>query len=256
MKSFLCAVSFLTRFPVSPNSVYKAEDVGRSSFYFPLVGAILGGLQLLAVKGFELTGVSFEAGFKPVLAAVLLLIINVLATGALHFDGLADMADGFGGGLDKENVLRIMRDHVIGTYGGIALTLLIVLKVTAIASLLENAETQKFLIIAPLLGRWATVPLGKFMPYARNSDGLGNSVTDFVGWRELCGATLIAAVIIFYLADWRISLLIWILVMLMTFYIARKCLQKIGGVTGDTLGANTEICEALVLLTAGFYHIK
>lgn len=253
MKSFLCAISFLTRFPISPNLIFEAKDVGKASIYFPLVGAILGSLQFVAVKGFEFAGLTFETTFKAILLAILLLIINTLATGALHFDGLADMADGFGGGLDKENVLRIMRDHVIGTYGGMALILLILLKVTAIASLIQNSETQKFLIIAPMLGRWATVPLGKFMPYARSSGGLGNSITDFVGWRELFGATLISAAILFYLADWRISLISGAFTILTTLYIAKICIKKIGGVTGDTLGANTEICEAFVLLIGVFW---
>lgn len=252
MKSLVCAISFLTRFPVPQSFIFDAKDVGKATVFFPLVGAILGGLQFLVVKTLEFAGVSFETTLKAVLLAIVLLIINAFATGALHFDGLADMADGFGGGLDKKNVLRIMRDHVIGTYGGTALILLLLLKVTAIAALVQNSETHKFLFIAPMLGRWATVPLGKFMPYARKSGGLGNSVTDFVGWQELIGATFISALALFYFIDWRISLIIWAFVVLMTFYIARLCMKKIGGVTGDTMGANTEVCEALVLMLAVF----
>ncbi|MEO6589774.1 MAG: adenosylcobinamide-GDP ribazoletransferase, partial [Pyrinomonadaceae bacterium] len=174
-------------------------------------------------------------------------------TGALHFDGLADMADGFGGGRDKESVLRIMRDSLIGSYGGSALILLILLKTMAIAALIKTPETQKFLIFAPALGRWATVPLGKFMPYARKSGGLGASVTDFVGWKELFGATA-ASSLIFFLTDVKTALTCSLVVILLTILNARMCLKKIGGVTGDTMGANTEICEAFVLLAAVFLN--
>jgi adenosylcobinamide-GDP ribazoletransferase len=252
MKRFLCAIAFLTRFPIPPSYNFGAEDVGKSTLFFPLVGIGLGAVQLAFLQLLKFGGVSFDTNLKAILAAILLLIINALATGALHFDGLADMADGFGGGCDKEKILLIMRDSLIGSYGATALILLILLKVTAIAALIQTPDAQKFLILAPMFGRWATVPFGKFMPYARTSGGLGNSVTDYVGWTEIFGATLIVLGAIFFLSDWKNSLICWLIVCLTTVYVARLCLKKIGGVTGDTLGANTEICEAFVLLTAVF----
>lgn len=253
MKRFLCAVAFLTRIPVSPKFVFNAEDVGKSTAFFTIVGAMLGAVQLLAIKLFEFGGMRFDTNLKAILGAILLLIINALLTGALHFDGLADMADGFGGGRDKESVLRIMRDSVIGSYGATALILMILLKVTAIAALIQNTDTQIFLIFAPAFGRWATVPLGKFMPYARNTDGLGAAVTDFVGWTEFFGATLTLS-LIFFLTDFNTAVVCWLAVIFLTILNARICLRKIGGVTGDTLGANTEICEAAVLLAAVFLN--
>jgi cobalamin synthase len=118
--------------------------------------------------------------------------------------------------------------------------------------LIENGEAWKFLIIAPVFGRWATVPLGKFMLYARASGGLGASVTDYVGWTELVGASVITAILTFALLDWRGGLVCWLIVILLTLFNARMCRRKIGGITGDTMGANTEICEASILLTAVF----
>ena len=218
--------------------------------FFPLVGAIIGAIQIIVFYIFQST--ARESDLRAVLAAILVVIGGAFITGALHFDGLADMADGFGGGRDKENVLRIMRDSLIGSYGATALILLILLKVAAIAALLETKEAWKFLIIAPLFGRWATVPLGKFMPYARKSGGLGASVTDYVGWTELGGATIITAAISFALVDWKSNLICWSAVIFLTTLNARMCRKKIGGITGDTMGANTEICEAFVLLTAVF----
>ena len=252
IKRFLCAISFLTRIPISPNLVFEAKDVGRATLLFPLIGAVIGLTQVIGLKTFELNNIALNSSIKAALVAILLLVINVFLTGALHFDGLADMADGFGGGRDKENVLRIMRDSLIGSYGATALILLIILKIAAIAALIEAKEAWRFLIIAPMFGRWATVPLGKFMEYARKSGGLGASVTDFVGWTELVGATAITLILTFALIDWKTGLICWLGVIFLTIFNARICLKKIGGVTGDTLGANTEICEAFVLLIAVF----
>ncbi len=252
MKRFIVAISFLTRLPIATHSIYEAGDVGRAALAFPLVGALLGLIQVVFLEAFEFGGFRPNSSLKAVLAAILLIIVSAFLTGALHFDGLADMADGFGGGRDQESVLRIMRDSVIGTYGAAALIFLIALKVTAFAVLIETGEAWKILIIAPVFGRWATVPLGKFMPYARASGGLGASVTDYVGWAELIGASVITAILTFALLDWRGGLVCWLIVILLTLFNARMCRRKIGGITGDTMGANTEICEASILLTAVF----
>lgn len=246
MKRLLVAISFLTRLPVPQSTVFEAADVGRAAILFPLVGALIGLFQVGALQLFgQPNGI-----LKAVLIAVLLVLINVFVTGALHLDGLADMADGFGGARDKERTLEIMRDSVVGSYGATALILLLILKTTAIAALVENGAAWTFLILAPALGRWATVPLGKFMPYARKSGGLGNAVTDYVGWTELIGATVITAALIYFLIDWQSGAKIWLVVVALTLINARLCLKKIGGVTGDTLGANTEVCETAVLIAA------
>lgn len=248
MKRFFAAISFLTRLPVPQKFVFEAADVGRATVFFPLVGAVIGLFQTGAL--FFFGNAANGSILKAVLIAVLLVVVNVFITGGLHLDGLADMADGFGGGREKERTLEIMRDSLIGSYGATALILLLILKVCAVAALIENQTARQFLILAPVLGRWATVPLGKFMPYARKSGGLGNAVTDFVGWTELAGATIITAILLFALADWQTGAKIWLVVAALTIFNARLCLKKIGGVTGDTLGANTEVCETAVLLAA------
>jgi cobalamin 5'-phosphate synthase/cobalamin synthase len=250
MKRFFAAISFLTRLPVPQKFVFEAADVGRSTVFFPLVGALIGLIQTSALLVF--VNAASGSVLKAILLAVLLVVINVFVTGALHLDGLADMADGFGGGREKERTLEIMRDSLIGSYGAVSLILLLILKVGAVAALIENEMAWQFLILAPALGRWASVPLGKFMPYARKSGGLGNAVTDYVGWTELVGATIITAILLFALIDWQTGLKLWLVVTVLTIFNARLCFKKIGGVTGDTLGANTEICETAVLLAAVF----
>lgn len=253
LKRFLCAIAFLTRLPIPSKFVFEAQDVGRATLLFPFVGAVIGLAQVVLLQLFVTLNLSINSPLKAGLVAILLVILNVFLTGALHYDGLADMADGFGGGRNKERTLEIMRDSLIGSYGATALILLILLKVTAIAALISGTnQTWQILIIAPMLGRWASVPVGKFTEYARKTGGLGKSITDFVGWTELSGATLIAVMITFTLIDWKIGLILWFVIGLISLFMVRMCLKKIGGITGDTLGANTEVCEAFVLLTAVF----
>ncbi len=250
MKRLLAAIAFLTRLPAPRNLIFEAGDIGRATVFFPLVGALIGLIQIVALQLFP--AAARENTLKAVLIAVLLVVVNVFVTGALHLDGLADMADGFGGGRDRARTLEIMRDSVIGSFGAVGLILLLILKITAIAALLENAAAWKFLIVAPALGRWATVPLCKFLPYARKSGGLGQSVTDFVGWQELVGATVLTAVILFGLLGWQNAAILWLAAVSISVFIGRVCRKKIGGITGDTMGANTEICETAVLLAAVF----
>ncbi len=254
MKRLFAAVAFLTRVPLPSSWEFSAVDVGRASLLFPLVGAALGVINLLVVYVFRLhisIGPHFTVGSPwlpaPVIA-VLLVTIGAWITGAMHLDGLADMADGFGGGRDSEDVLRIMRDHAIGAYGAVALILLVFIKVMTVGSLIEHGAAGPYLVIAPALGRWASVPLGRFLPYARRREGgLGAAVTEHVGWFELIGASLLTAIGTLYLASWR-GAVCWLAVIVVTALNASMCVRRIGGVTGDTLGANVEVCEAIVLL--------
>lgn len=252
MKRMLAAISFLTRLPVPRRLIFGAEDTGRATVYFPLVGALIGLMQTGALLFFQ--SAARENTLRAVIAAALLVLVNVFVTGALHLDGLADMADGFGGGRDKDRILEIMRDSLIGSFGAVALLLLLLLKVVAIAALIESDAAWRIMLIAPALGRWATVPLGKFLPYARKSGGLGKSVTDYVGWQEVGGASVLMAIILFGLLDWRLAAVLWLFTVLITAFIGSWCRKKIGGITGDTMGANTEISETAVLLAAVFFR--
>ena len=244
MRHFLAAIAFLTRIPVPTTYTFYATDVGKSARWFPWVGALIGVACLCVYRG-------LSAFFPASVVAVAIVATETLLTGALHLDGLADMADGFGGGHSREDVLRIMRDHAIGSYGAVALVLLIALKLTALDNLIERHQVAPYLLISPMLGRWSTVFLNVLLPYARRSGSEGaqpgGNVTDRVSWRELWMATLAAALVTALLIQWR-GLICWVAVLAVSGIMARICRARIGGVTGDTLGASTELCEAAVLL--------
>ncbi len=166
MRLLAAAVAFLTRLPAAGRAALDAKTVARSARFFPLAGALLGGIYAGAFWILSLA-------FPPLLTAVLLVALDAALTGAMHFDGLADTADGFGGGRTPADVLRIMRDHAIGSYGAVSIVLAVALKIAAIAALAESHRALPALFLAPVLGRWAAVLPGATQPYARPLAGDG-----------------------------------------------------------------------------------
>jgi adenosylcobinamide-GDP ribazoletransferase len=159
------ALQFCTRFPLLDAEPIAGVDVARASWAFPVAGVLVG---LLASLVYWLADLS---GLPPLPAAFLALAATLLATGCLHEDGLADMADGFGGGATRERKLEIMRDSRIGTYGVCALTMSLLLRGGALASLGDPKLVVPALIAAHASSR-ATMPMLMWLvPQARN-DGL------------------------------------------------------------------------------------
>ena len=237
MKSLLAAVAFMTRLPVGKAVVFDTADVTRSAAWFPLAGILLGAIYSLAA--FLLKG-----HLPLMVVAVLLVVLDAVTTGALHYDGLADTADGFGGGKSREDVLRIMRDHAIGSYGGTALAVLVALKATAYAGVLSQDSWIAALILPPALGRWSILLLTATLPYARSSA----SVVEGMGRRTL----LVGSVIVAIALACTMSIRAWIAagaVIAVTAAFGAYCRNRIAGITGDTLGANLQLCETAALLT-------
>ena len=241
---FAAAIRFLTRLPAGRNSAFDAKDVARSTRWFPLVGGLLGGIYVATLW-------LLSRIFPPLVTAVLIVTIDAVLTGAMHFDGLADTADGFGGGRTRADVLRIMRDHAIGSYGAIALVLVIALKVATIATLADSRHAFSGILLAPVLGRWSAVILSSTESYARPPEDDGpNSVgspTRFVGRTELIIATVTAVTFAAAVGRWFGAAAL-LLVAVASICWGWRCRRRIGGVTGDTLGAGIEISECLVLL--------
>lgn len=234
MKSLLASIAFCTRIPVFVE--FSAEDIGRAARWFPVVGALLGLVSLALSR--------CSAPFlPPTVVAVLILVVEALLTGALHHDGLADAADGLGGGKSVEDRLRIMRDHAIGSYGATALILLLVLKTVTMSALIAANRTSAYLVLAPMLGRWNIVLLSRVLPYARPSE----AVSRHIGTAELVWATVLCAAIALPIGHWH-GAICWAAAALAAALFGWFCLRKVGGVTGDTLGASEQIGEAVVLL--------
>jgi cobalamin 5'-phosphate synthase/cobalamin synthase len=237
VKRLVVAIAFLTALPVRVDA--SARDVGRAALAFPVVGALLGG----ALAG---AGVLLARILPAPLTAVLVVAAGALATGALHLDGIADTADGLGGGRDAEHALRIMKDHAVGAYGASALVLVVLVKAAAIAAIAGGASAWTWLPIAGALSRWIMVPLVRVLPSARPG-GLGATFASHLGAAESWGATALALAVAVGLAGARGAIAACGVAALGAAFGA-LCRRRIGGVTGDTLGAAAELSEVLVLV--------
>lgn len=239
MRRLAVAVAFLTRLPVPGAGGMDASSVGRASAFFPIAGALLGA-TLVATRH------ALPPHLPEPLQAGLLLALLALLTGALHLDGLADTADGLGGGRTREDALRIMRDHAVGAYGASSLVLLLLVEAAALAALLRGAAADRWLLLALIVSRWAPLPLARALPYARPGGGLGAAATDHGGWAGLATATALALGAAAWVGWAGLAALGATGLLLLA--LGWRLRQRLGGVTGDTLGAAVVLTEALVLV--------
>jgi adenosylcobinamide-GDP ribazoletransferase len=243
MNVFCGALMFLTRIPVGKRYVFRSEDLPRSAVYFPVVGLLIG---LLAGSVLFCAEVFMPSG----LAVLLCMAVTVLVTGALHEDGLADAADGLAGSHDPRGRLDIMRDSRLGTYGAVALWFSLTAKLLLLTALLQQGVYMAIyaLIVAHGVGRASTVALLFSHPYMRNdaskASPFGNSVT----LKELVIA-LVAPVIASILLLGSRAILLLITAAAATWAAGTYFRRKIGGITGDCLGAANQLVELVCYLS-------
>ncbi len=233
------AVGFLTRLPVGVPPQVDERQLGRSMAWFPLVGLLLGGLLVAGDLGLSLLLA------RPVVDA-LLLVMLVLGCGALHLDGWADLCDGLGGGRDRAAMLAIMKDSRIGVFGAVGLVLLLLVKYQALTALPDEIRPAALLLM-PVAGRWAPVLLTVTGSYLRGPEGIGAAFAAHAGRRELLLASLVlVAVAIGLFALNGVLLAGGLALAAMAF--GAWVTKRLGGVTGDVLGAAVELLEVLTLL--------
>ena len=230
------ALAFLTRLPAPQARPWSAADLAASAPWFPVVGAAVG------LAGGITYGLSVWLGLPPVPAAVLALAATIWATGALHEDGLADVADGFGGGRTREAKLAIMRDSRIGSYGALALVLVLLARLSAIAALAET--TVAALIAAGAVSRAALPAVMVALPQAR-PDGLAACAGRPHPLRA-AAAVLIAALLALVLLG-GVAPVALVAGGLAALAVALLAGRQIGGYTGDVLGAIQQLAEVGVL---------
>lgn len=238
LEDILVAFQFLTRIPM-PSPAFHSDALSRSAKFFPVVGLVIGlGASLL----FHLLAPHLS---RPI-TALLILTYLVVITGGLHEDGLADSADGFGGGWKREQVLAIMRDSRIGSFGAIALVLSLLARCLLLSALPAN-HFIALVVSAQVLCRWTTLPLSHFLRPARAEDGQGARVAYKVSRVSLAIGTLLTLAVIVY----ALRAAFWIPLLVssgVTCLSARYCFRRIGGVTGDCFGATNQLTEIAVYL--------
>jgi adenosylcobinamide-GDP ribazoletransferase len=228
---WLVALIFFTRIPIKVED-FEEADLNRSGKYFPLVGVVVG---LVAAAAFGLAIVML-----PLQIAVLVsMAATIWLTGAFHEDGLADAADGLGGGWDKEQVLTIMQDSRLGTYGAIALFMMLLAKFATLSHLsapllpgilLAGHSLSRLGALLVIYTKRYVRPVGKAKPLATQLSG-----------RELSLAVLFGILPLALLSP-RLWLAL-VPVAIIWFWFSRKLEKRLGGYTGDCLGAMQQLCE-------------
>jgi adenosylcobinamide-GDP ribazoletransferase len=233
---------FCTRLALGDGSAVSGAELARASWAFPLAGALIG---LLGAVAF---GLVRAAGLPPWPAAALALAATLLATGCLHEDGLADTADGFGGGATREQKLAIMRDSRIGTYGTCALILSFALRWSALAAVAEPAAVTGALVAAHASAR-ATLPWLMWLAPPARAEGLAADAGR-PPRPSVVAAGILAVIALGLGLDANAAIFALLLLLASLGFAAWSCRKQIGGQTGDVLGALEQAGEIIVLLTA------
>lgn len=239
LRSAVAAITFLTAVPVGRRTEIRASDLRGGVALFPVVGALVGALTAVVAWGVSLALPSLPAAALGVTA-------GALVTAAMHLDGLADTADGLGAALSGGNPSTAMHDPRLGVFGGVALALDLLLKVSVLSALVAGPRFPIEAMAAGALGRAAAIALMTALPYAGSSTGSwlrGMNLAPCLVGIAIASALGVVTVGPAFGAMVAVAVIVAVLV-------GRWSHRRLGGATGDTLGAVVELTETLALTTA------
>jgi len=241
IKRFLLMIQFLTRIPVPAILDSRNEDYGKGLVFAPMVGFIIGGI----IAGLHLI---LKIIFPIYIAAIFDVLAYIILTGGIHIDGLGDTFDGLFSNSSKERILEIMRDSRTGTNAVLSITALMIVD-TAFIAALGSMNMNKVLVMMPAAGRVGSLISSGISTYARKGEGLGKSFVDYCGIKEV-----IMGLALFFAGSYLIAgatgLFAAIFPVLSAFLLTKFFSSKIGGVTGDILGAVCELNQVIFLIAA------
>ncbi len=236
MIELIAAFQFLTIFPTLVRRPFTAKELGRSSAFYPLVGLALGGL-------FFATQEIFSNHFSPLVSGAILLILWVMLTRAIHYDGFLDACDGLFGGFNPEKRMLIMRDSRVGAFALVGGSVLLI---TMFATIISSKNLLGSLILAPVFGRWGLTFALVLFPYARE-EGMGKDIKDNSSWKQLLIASLTTLIIAWFTAQW-LGILVFGIIIILSFLWLSYVLRLLPGLTGDIYGATCILIELMVLI--------
>lgn len=241
---FFIALQFFTRLPVPRWVGFEPQWLHHASRYFPAVGVVVGSVAAAAYWG----AVQL---WPPAIAVLLSTCATIWLTGAFHEDGFADVCDGFGGGMTPERVLEIMKDSRIGAYGAIGIALLLAIKCAALSFLAPSTAVAAMFAAHPL-SRLASASLIRFLSYAKG-EGKAKPLAQHMSTAEFVIAVITVALPMALLGwsgvlRWQAYAAGMLAMALAAAWMARFFHRRIGGYTGDCLGAVQQVTEAVFYL--------
>ena len=232
IRAFSHALQFLTRLPAPPIAVFDPADLSRSALWFPAIGALIGSIVAAALWAGALA--------SPWIGALLALIAWVWVTGGLHLDGLADVADALGAAhRSPERFIEVLRDPHIGAYGTMAIVLQLIAKLVLLAAIASPPALAAVVLIAAW-ARWGALVWGTFLPPLATGSG------ERFAWHIDKRGMAIEGAILALLSLWLAPVLL--VALLVVAGVAAYWKYRLGGITGDCLGAGIEVTETLLLL--------
>lgn len=238
---FFTALRFFTRIPVPGSLPHSGDGLDAAARYFPLVGLLVGAIGALVY------GVAIWL-WTPALAIVIAMFTTIMLTGAFHEDGFADTCDGFGGGWQRQQILDIMKDSRLGTYGALGLGLLMATKFLA----LEALDNAGLVAVALLVGHtWSRLLATSYLvdlPYVRDDEtSRSKPLATRLSGNGLRFAVVTSLPLVLLISFWQF-LVVAVVLLLWRWYFGYRMTRRIGGYTGDCLGAAQQVAEVLIYL--------
>ncbi|MEG0251851.1 MAG: adenosylcobinamide-GDP ribazoletransferase [Christensenellaceae bacterium] len=240
MKRLGIAIQTMTRLPLKKQFFVVGQDYAASVAWFPVTSLLVGVVMLLVYWIFSFTGISLLAAFVSVIGAYLF-------TGGFHIDGFADMCDAFFARKSKERTLEILKDSRMGTYGVLAIVFMVGIKTILVANL--NYHVLLILLAAPVCGKIPMVLCAKLSKYPRK-DGLAKYIVDDITTQTALIAIFVSSAIVLMCVGFfagTVAIAAMLVIGALMFALSNN---KIGGATGDILGASNEIGEMVFLFIA------
>jgi adenosylcobinamide-GDP ribazoletransferase len=232
IRAFSHALQFLTRLPAPPIGVFDPADLSRSALWFPVIGALVGVIVAAALWAGALA--------SPWIGALLALLAWVWVTGGMHLDGLGDVADALGAAhRSPERFIEVLRDPHIGAYGTMAIVLQLIAKLVLLAAIASPPALAAVVLIAAW-ARWGALVWGTLLPPL--ASGSGERFTWHIDRRGMVAEGVILAAFSLWLAP------VLLLAAVVIAGVAIYWKYRLGGITGDCLGAGIELTETMLLL--------
>ena len=246
-EQFIILIQFMTRLPIPLKVNYSEKKLGKSIKFFPLVGLIIG--LILYFINFLIAAYLKNIFYSKTIIAIFLIIVEILIVGIIHIDGLADTFDGLFSYAKKEKMLKIMKDSRIGTNGTVILILYFITKTALISEIITI--NPKYLIIFPIIARLSTSTNAGLSDYARKS-GMSNAIISENGTFEVIFAFVLTNILVFFIIGSKGTIIVFIAFLFIIFFMI-NVRKKIGGITGDTMGASLELISILVLFLSTLF---
>ncbi|TCO66322.1 adenosylcobinamide-GDP ribazoletransferase [Caldanaerobacter subterraneus] len=240
LKALILSIQFMTGIPIPINIDVKEDKIYKIASYFPVVGLLIGGILYIAY-------LLLKDLFSREIVMTFLVAFSYILTRGMHIDGLADTFDGLFSNKDREKIIEIMKDSRLGTNGVLALVFMVILKILFLSDIRQSLLFSA-LLVSPVIARLSVVFSIAISKSARGGKGLGGLLLERAGLREFVIALLISTIAGYFVMPLKDLALLYVISLSFTYLISKYISKKIGGMTGDTLGAVNEFVELIAFI--------